>query len=92
MQDLLKGRCGRKRSSTDNESAEKSCKLLHDPQRNHLGNVPRETDIEKSIFIEFCEPINDIPLPTMQTVCLSVRRRCWECTLTEGGHFEHVRA
>ena len=21
-----------------------------------------------------------------------VRRRCWECTVTEDGHFEHVRA
>ena len=30
--------------------------------------------------------INDIPLTTIQTVC-----RCWECTVAEGGHFEHVR-
>ena len=32
--------------------------------------------------------INDIPLATIQTVCRSVRRR-WECTVTEGVHFEH---
>ena len=25
--------------------------------------------------------INDIPLVTIQTVCRSVRRRCWECSL-----------
>ena len=35
--------------------------------------------------------INDIPLATIQTVCRSVRRHCWECTVAEGGHFEHVR-
>ena len=36
--------------------------------------------------------INDIPLATIQMVCRSVRRHCWECTVAEGGHFEHVRA
>ena len=34
---------------------------------------------------------NDIPLTTIQMVCRSVRRRCWECTVAEGGHFERVR-
>ena len=36
--------------------------------------------------------ITDIQLATIQTVCSSVRRRCWECTVAEGGHFEHLRA
>ena len=36
--------------------------------------------------------INDIPLATIQTVCRSVRRRCWEGTVAGGGHFEHLRA
>ena len=36
--------------------------------------------------------ISDIPLATIQTVCRSVRCRCWECTVAEGGHFENVRA
>ena len=36
--------------------------------------------------------INNIPLATIQTVCRSVRRRCWECTVAEGGHFQHLRA
>ena len=36
--------------------------------------------------------INDIPLATIQMVCCSVRHCCWECTVAEGGHFEHVRA
>ena len=36
--------------------------------------------------------INNIPLTTIQTVCRSVQRRCWECTVAEGRHFEHVRA
>ena len=34
----------------------------------------------------------DIPFTTIHTVCRSVRRHCWECTVAEGGHFEHVRA
>ena len=29
---------------------------------------------------------------TIQMVCRSVQRRRWECTVSEGGHFEHVRA
>ena len=33
--------------------------------------------------------INEIPLAAIQTVCRSVRRHCWECTVAEGGHFEH---
>ena len=36
--------------------------------------------------------INDIPLTTIQTIYRSVQHRCWECTVQEGGHFEHVRA
>ena len=36
--------------------------------------------------------INDIPLAIIQKVCRSVGRRCCECTVAEGGHFEHVRA
>ena len=35
--------------------------------------------------------INDIPLAPIQTVCHSVRRHCWECTMAEGGHFKHVQ-
>ena len=30
--------------------------------------------------------INDIPLATIPTICRSVRRHCWECTVAEGGH------
>ena len=32
VQDVLKGRFGRKRSSTDNDSADA---VMHDPQRSH---------------------------------------------------------
>ena len=35
VQDVLKGRCGRKISSTDNESADAIMQVLHDPQRSH---------------------------------------------------------
>ena len=46
--------------------------------------------IEQRYQIEHA--INDIPLATIQTVCRSVRRHRWECTLAEGGHFEYARA
>ena len=36
--------------------------------------------------------INDIPLATIQTSCRSVQRRCWKCTVAEGGQFEHIQA
>ena len=35
--------------------------------------------------------INDITLGTIQSVRRSVRRRCWECTVAKGGHFEHLQ-
>ena len=46
------------------------------------------------VFTEFCDLIYDFLLATIQTVCRSVRCRCWECrpTVAEGGQFEHVRA
>ena len=36
--------------------------------------------------------INYIPLGTIHTICFSVRRHCWECTVAEGRYFEHVWA
>ena len=36
--------------------------------------------------------MNYIPLATIQKVYRSVQNRCWECTMAEGGHVEHVRA
>ena len=37
--------------------------------------------------------ISDIPLAKIQTACPPVRIRCcWECTVAEGGHFEHMQA
>ena len=32
--------------------------------------------------------INDIPLAIIQMVCCFVQ--CWDCTVAEGGHFEHA--
>ena len=36
--------------------------------------------------------INDIPLATIRMVCHSIWCHWWECTVAEGGHFEHVWA
>ncbi|KAJ4441911.1 hypothetical protein ANN_11771 [Periplaneta americana] len=33
---------------------------------------------------------NDIPLATIQLICHSVLRRCWECTVAKEIHFEHA--
>ena len=48
MQDVLKGRCGRKRSSTDNESADAVMQVLHDPQRKSLRQCSRDIRTEES--------------------------------------------
>ena len=34
----------------------------------------------------------NITLAIIQMVCHSVQRRCWECTVAESGHFEHLWA
>ena len=78
-------------SSTDNESADAVMQVLHDPQRNHWGNVLVRLYREIQCSLNFEHAINDIPLATFQMVSLSVRRRCWECTVAECGHFEHIR-
>ena len=103
MQDVLKGRCRRKRSSTVNESADAVMQVptsisQFNPSRllslatlkNMVYDTKPQTLEELRDQIEHA--INDIPLATIQTVCRYVRRRCWECTVAEGGHFEHVWA
>ena len=52
-QDVLKGRCGSRRSYTGNESADASCRFLHDPQRGHWGNVLVRLVSRNTLFIEF---------------------------------------
>ena len=45
---LLKGRCGRKRSSTDNESAEAVIQVFSRSPKKSLGQFSREIGIKKS--------------------------------------------
>ena len=95
VQDVLKGRCGRKRSSTK-EFPPRSPELT--PLGPYLwGTLENTVYITKPQTLEELRgqiehAINDIPLATVQTVCRSVRRRCWEFTAAEGGRFEYVRA
>ena len=150
VQDVLKGWCGRKRSSTNNESADAVIQVLARSPKKSLRQCSHEIGIDKYTHqilqaqkwepciqrwmgwrgsdaefppwspyltpLDFClwetlknmvyttkpqtldelrdkieHAINYIPLATIQTVCRSFRRRCWECTVTEGGHLEHVR-
>ena len=55
VQDVLKGRCGRKRSSTDNRVLMQSCRFLHDPQRSHWGNILVRLVSRNPVFMECCE-------------------------------------
>ena len=59
VQDVLKGRCGRKRSSTDNESADAVMQVLHDLQRNNWISVLGRLVSRNPVFIEFCELKNE---------------------------------
>ena len=49
VQDMLKGWYGRKRSSTDNESADAAMQVLHDPQEVILVRLVSRN----SVFTEF---------------------------------------
>ena len=112
VQDVLKGRCGRKRSSTDNESADAVMQVLHDLQRSQWGNVLVRLVSRNPVFIEFCELKNgsltfrdlsmfDVVVVSVlwqkvdilnmyglkevygiehNTNCISVSFRCWEIT------------
>ena len=55
------------------------------------GARHKATTLEE-LRVQIEHDINDIPLVTIQTACLSFRRCCWECTLTEARHFEYARA
>ena len=48
LQDVLKGRCGRKRSSTDNERADAVMPVFARSPKKSLRQCSRETCIEKS--------------------------------------------
>ena len=48
MQDVLKGRCGRKRSSTDNESADAIMQDFARSSKKSLRQCSHEIGIEKS--------------------------------------------
>ena len=64
-------------------------RFLHDSQISHWGNVLVRLVSRNPVFIEYFErAINDIPLATMQTVCSSVLRHYWECTVVENKRFK----
>ena len=103
VQDVLKGRCRKVRSSTDNESANAVMQVpasisRFNPSRllplgnfkEHMYSTKPQTLEELRDQIEHA--INDILLATIQMVCCSVQRRCWEYTVADGGHFERVPA
>ena len=88
VQDVLKGRCGRKRSSTDNESTDAVMQVFARSPKKSLRQCFREIGIEKSIVHRIMRAQNRKPyIPRL----VHVRRRCWECTMA-GGHFEHAQA
>ena len=52
-QDVLKGRCGRKRSSTDNESADAVMQVFARSPKKSLRQCFCEVGIRNPVFIEF---------------------------------------
>ena len=93
MQDVLKGRC-RRGNATDFPSRSPDLTPLDFYLWGILKNTVYATKPQalKKLRDQVENAINDIPLAPIQTVYRSVRRRCCECTVAEGGHFEHVRA
>ena len=49
-----------------------------------MGCTPQKPQKLEDLICQIEHAINDIPLVTVQTVCRSVRRRRWECTVAEG--------
>ena len=98
VQVLLKGRCGRKGWSTDNESAvtvmqvfaRSPKKSLRQCSRDWYREIQCSTNFEspeiEALHSEICQRTK------CQTGCRSVRRPCWVCITVEGGYFEQVRA
>ena len=78
VQDVLKDRCGRKRNSTDSESADAVMQDFVPSPSCDRGNVLVRLVSRIQCSSNFEHAINDIPLATLQTVCRSVRRRRWE--------------
>ena len=75
--DVLKGRWGRKTSSTDNESADAVVQVFSRSPRKSWGNVLRECHKIKTLDElrdQIEHAVNGIPLSTIQTVCRSVVR------------------
>ena len=91
VQDVLEGRCGRKRSSTDNESADAVMQFFARSPKKSLRQCSREIGAMKSSDHRILRAQKWNPyIPRL----IHVRRLCWECrpTVGEGGHLEHSRA
>ena len=89
VQDVLKGRCGRKRSSSDNESADAVMQVFAQSTKKSLRQCSREIGIEKYSIHRILRAQKWKPyIPKF----VHARRHCWECTVAEGGHFERIRA
>ena len=77
VQDVLKGRCGRKRSSTETKVLMQSCRFLHDFQRSHWGNVLVRLVSRNPVFIEFWTCHQWYSISNNPYRMRSGRRRCW---------------
>ena len=55
VQDMLKGRCGRKRDSTDTECADAVMQVFAQSPKKSLSNVLVRLVSRNPVFIEFCE-------------------------------------
>ena len=64
VQDVLNGRCGRKRSSTNNESADAVMQVFARSPKKSLRQCFRENDIEKSSVHRILRAQNNNPYGT----------------------------
>ena len=88
VQYLLKGRCGRKRSSTDNGSADTVMQVFARFPKKSLRLCSCGIGIEKSTVHWILRARNwKRYIPRF----VHVWCHCWECTAAEGAHFEYVQ-
>ena len=89
VQDVLKGRGGRKKSSTDNESVNAVMQVFARSPKKSLRQFSRKIGIQNSSVHRIFRAQKWKPyIPRL----VHVRRRYWGCTVAKGGHFEHILA
>ena len=89
---VFKGRCGRKRNSTDNESADAVVQVFARSPKKSLRQCSREIGIEKSCVHRIFRAQKWKPSISRLVHTLNEDDPDRRLQFVSGGHFEHVRA